>query len=96
VFGLPVEVVGSAGAAGVRRRAGGWLQKMKKSVAPALSCMGWWRQKPAKRNAEAGCCGEVQKPVSIYVAREGRSGAGREQLGQRLRGCLVAEIEACG
>jgi hypothetical protein len=31
---------GSAGAAGVRRWAGGWLQKMKKTIAPVLSCVG--------------------------------------------------------
>ena len=32
------------------------------------------------RSVVAGCCGEVQKPVSVCVAREGRSGAGGEQL----------------
>jgi len=33
------------------------------------------------RSVVASSCGEVQKPVSICVAREGRSGAGGEQLG---------------
>ena len=33
------------------------------------------------RSVVASSCGEVQKPVSVCVAREGRSGAGGEQLG---------------
>nr|TKR84828.1 hypothetical protein D5086_0000253860 [Populus alba] len=42
VFGPPLEAVGSAGAAGGGRRAGGRLQKMKKSAAPALPCVSCW------------------------------------------------------
>ena len=42
MFGPPLETAGSVGAAGGRRRAGGQLQKMKNSGAPALPCGGWW------------------------------------------------------
>ena len=42
VFGSPLEAIGSAGTAGGRRHAGCRLQKMKKSVAPALPCVGCW------------------------------------------------------
>jgi hypothetical protein len=41
-----------------------------------------WRQQTTERNVVAGCCGEAQKPVSVCVAREGKSCVGREQLGR--------------
>ena len=57
MFGPPLETAGSAGAAGGRRRAGGQLQKMKKSGAPALPCGGWWL---TGEDGAAAACGDKQ------------------------------------
>jgi len=53
VIGPPLEAIGSTSVAGGRRLAGSRLQKMKKSVALALPCVGCWLT--GKDGAAAAC-----------------------------------------
>jgi len=63
----------------VLRRRKGWSPLLVVAAAVRARC--WLRRRCCWPVGVASSCGEVQKPVSVCVAREGRSGAGGEQLG---------------